>query len=224
MPDPAWQWLTAQGARQHIGQRVTSLARLDQGRWQVDDKCFDAVVLACPAGEAARLVADLAPAWSAIARALRHEPIVTAWLRDDQLQAPAAMVALPPTSAGPSQFAFDLGRLHHDPGSRGVWAFVASGAAPWLGDGLAACGEAMLTQARSAFPGAFAGRDDAVLLHLAAERRATFACTPGLQRPASVIAPGLLAAGDHVLGPYPATLEGAVRSGEEAAAAILRGV
>jgi hypothetical protein len=45
------------------------------------------------------------------------------------------------------------------------------------------------------------------------EKQATFACTPGLLRPAQVIAPGLLAAGDYVEGPYPATLEGAVRSG-----------
>ena len=49
------------------------------------------------------------------------------------------------------------------------------------------------------------------------EKRATFACTPGLQRPSAQIAPGLLACGDYVAGPYPATLEGAVRSGLHAA-------
>ena len=40
-------------------------------------------------------------------------------------------------------------------------------------------------------------------------------------RPAATIAPGLWAAGDHVAGPYPATLEGAVRSGLAAAALAL---
>jgi len=54
------------------------------------------------------------------------------------------------------------------------------------------------------------------------ERRATFACTPGLQRPGVEIAPGLLACGDYVAGPYPATLEGAVRSGLKAAAHLAR--
>jgi predicted NAD/FAD-dependent oxidoreductase len=49
------------------------------------------------------------------------------------------------------------------------------------------------------------------------EKRATFACTPGLLRPAAQIALGLLACGDYVAGPYPATLEGAVRSGLHAA-------
>ena len=51
-------------------------------------------------------------------------------------------------------------------------------------------------------------------------QRATFACTPGLARPAAFIAKGLHAAGDYVAGPYPATLEGAVRSGMAAAAAV----
>ena len=55
------------------------------------------------------------------------------------------------------------------------------------------------------------------LVQTIVEKRATFACTPGLQRPAALIAPGLLACGDYVAGPYPATLEGAVRSGRQAA-------
>jgi uncharacterized protein with NAD-binding domain and iron-sulfur cluster len=54
------------------------------------------------------------------------------------------------------------------------------------------------------------------------EKRATFACVPGLQRPASETGlPGLWLAGDYVAGDYPATLEGAVRSGVAAARRIL---
>jgi hypothetical protein len=52
------------------------------------------------------------------------------------------------------------------------------------------------------------------------DRRATFACVPGLRRPPPRIAAGLLACGDYVEGPYPATLEGAVRSALEAAALL----
>ena len=52
------------------------------------------------------------------------------------------------------------------------------------------------------------------------EKRATFACTPGLQRPQAAIAPGLWACADYVAGPYPATLEGAVRSGTAAGRAV----
>ena len=53
------------------------------------------------------------------------------------------------------------------------------------------------------------------------EKRATFACTPGLQRPPMQVAKGVWACGDHVAGPYPATLEGAVRSGYAAAQALM---
>ena len=52
------------------------------------------------------------------------------------------------------------------------------------------------------------------------ERRATFACTAGLRRPGMALAPGLWACGDYVDGPYPATLEGAVRSALAVAQAL----
>jgi len=54
------------------------------------------------------------------------------------------------------------------------------------------------------------------------ERRATFACVPGLQRPPMRIADGLWACGDYVDGPYPATLEGAARCAEQVADALGR--
>jgi uncharacterized protein with NAD-binding domain and iron-sulfur cluster len=55
------------------------------------------------------------------------------------------------------------------------------------------------------------------------EKRATFRCSPGLERPA-VETPlaGLFLAGDHMTSGYPATLEGAIRSGVAAAAAVAR--
>ena len=52
------------------------------------------------------------------------------------------------------------------------------------------------------------------------EKRATFACTPNLVRPDPHIVPGLIACGDYIDGPYPATLEGAVRSGITAARSL----
>lgn len=51
-----------------------------------------------------------------------------------------------------------------------------------------------------------------------AEKRATFACTPGLTRPDNAtLVPGLFLAGDYTASNYPATLEAAVRSGVRAA-------
>ena len=223
LPTPAWAWLSAHGASCRSGLRVQSLQAHSSG-WLVDDEPFDSVVLACSATEAARLVAPLQPSWASQALGLRYEPIVTAYLRDATLRTTQPMVLLPAPDHGVpglAQFAFDLGVLQADSASAGLWAWVASSAAPALADGLQACGQALLGQARHAFPGHFAGPDDHVLVHLAAERRATFACTPALQRPPSAIAPGLRAAGDYVEGPYPATLEGAVRSGQAAAMALV---
>lgn len=55
------------------------------------------------------------------------------------------------------------------------------------------------------------------------EKRATYACTPNVQRPASGrIAEGLYVAGDYTDADFPATLEAAVRSGIAAAKALLR--
>jgi monoamine oxidase len=54
------------------------------------------------------------------------------------------------------------------------------------------------------------------------EKRATFSCTPGLQRlPTASGLDGLVLAGDHTASDYPATLEAAVRSGAAAARAII---
>jgi hypothetical protein len=55
------------------------------------------------------------------------------------------------------------------------------------------------------------------------EKRATFACTPGLARPDNAtVLPGLVLAGDYTAGEYPATLESAVRSAVAATTAIVK--
>jgi len=63
-----------------------------------------------------------------------------------------------------------------------------------------------------------------VLIH---EKRATFSCTDDrpLVTPGSLLPqlPGVALAGDYSYGGYPATLEGAVRSGRMAAEIILSG-
>jgi hydroxysqualene dehydroxylase len=54
------------------------------------------------------------------------------------------------------------------------------------------------------------------------EKRATFSCTPDLARPQNNTSqPHIYLAGDYTAGPYPATIEGAVRSGVAAANLIL---
>jgi squalene-associated FAD-dependent desaturase len=212
LPQPAAAWFERHGVDLHTSARVTDL-QPSGAAWLLDGQRFDAVVLACSAAEAARLCEPVAPEWAQRAAALRYEPIVTVYLHCSGARLALPMVALHASANAPAQFAFDLGALG---GPAGVFAFVVSGARDWVERGLDATASATLAQALAAFPSGTWSAPP-VVLHAAAEKRATFRCTPGLQRPAAAIAERLWAAGDYVAGPYPATLEGAVRAGRSAA-------
>ena len=210
LPNPASAWLQRSGTNIRLSHRVQQLAA--QGTaWRVDDQAFDHVVLAASAVEAARLTQTLAPGWSRAAASLRYEPIVTTYLQSAGSRLPEPMLALRATQTSPAQFVFDRGQLG---GPKGLLAFVISGAQPWVDVGLEATEAAVLHQAQTELGAHLRG--PLRLLRSLTEKRATFRCTPGLQRPALQIAENLHAAGDHVAGPYPATLEGAVRSGVQA--------
>ncbi|MFT3777786.1 MAG: hydroxysqualene dehydroxylase HpnE [Ottowia sp.] len=216
LPDPALRWLRERGAAVHLGRRVEAL-HAQAPHWRIDGQDFDHVVLALPAPAAARVLAastappplaDALHAWGASAAALRHEAIATVYtLADSGL--PAPMLALRANGGAPAQFVFDRGALPGSPAAR-LLAFVASAAR----SGSAELEQAVLRQAQTQL--GLTVRP----LRTVTEKRATFACTPGLRRPPMRIAPSLLACGDFIDGPYPATLEGAARSGEQAAKAL----
>jgi squalene-associated FAD-dependent desaturase len=205
-PAAADRWLRQHGARTETGRRVRTLARHGAG-WQLDGEPFDRVVLACPPWEAARLAAAEAPRWAATAEALAHEAIATVYLHGDA-GLPAPMLALRSRDGAPAQFVFDRGQLG---GPRGLLACVISASS---GD-REQLQQQVLAQAREQL-----GQADLQPVLTVVERRATFACVPGLVRPRQAVAPGLLACGDYVDGAYPATLEGAVRSAIDAARAL----
>lgn len=210
-PDRATQWVQELGAEVRLHHRVQGLARDGRG-WRVDGEPHDGVVLAAAPWEAARLVEPIDTVWAGQAAALGYEPIVTTYLRGDGVRLPAPLLAL---RREPAQFVFDHGRLD---GPQGLLAFVVSGAARWVERGIPAVTEAVQAQAEEEL-GRFL-RPPLRPVRTIVEKRATFRCTPGLVRPAGRIAPRLWAAGDYVQGPYPATLEGAVRSAVQAAHAL----
>ncbi|HEY0825173.1 MAG TPA: hydroxysqualene dehydroxylase HpnE [Ramlibacter sp.] len=199
-PDAARRWLLAHGAEVRMGQRA-HLGRDADGGWRVEGERFDDAILATPAAEAARLVEESGVAaadWLAQARALGHEAIATVYVTGGP-RLPLPMLALRCGPGAPAQFVFDRGQLGGPPG---LLAFVVS-ASPAEKDSLE---REVLAQA--------SGLGWPVRpLKTIVEKRATFACVPGLRRPPAAIAPGLWACGDYVEGPYPATLEGAVRAG-----------
>jgi squalene-associated FAD-dependent desaturase len=215
LPDAALAWLRAHGAQVLLGQHQKVCPQAQSAG--------DAVLLACPAWEAARLTQTVNPAWSAQAAQLRHEGIATVYLRCTsngngngwgQAVLSRPMVALDSGTNAPAQFVFDRGALSGDPAQRGILAAVVS-----------ACqGEReQLTQSVRAQIQNQLGIDSLQVITTVVERRATFSCTPGLTRASADIGPGLWACGDHVQGPYPATLEGAVRSGLEVVDQITQG-
>jgi hypothetical protein len=115
------------------------------------------------------------------------------------------------------QFVFDRGQL--DASQPGLLSVVVSAAAEAVAQDQATLAIAVAAQLASTLQMPTLAQP--VWTQVIAEKRATFACTPGLQRPANDIAlAGLVLAGDYTAGDYPATLESAVRSGIAAAALL----
>jgi hydroxysqualene dehydroxylase len=231
-PQAAAAWLRARGAQLHMQSRVEQITLLQNKEQTIEVICrptgqndlqtlsCNALLLATPPQEALRLLAQQAPAraWLEVAQGLRFEAIATVYAYAPSVRLPYPMMALKSSQNQPAQFVFDRGQLD---GHGGVLAFVVS----------ASQGDAQTLQAQVIAQ----GREQLTLPQLEpiktiVDKRATFACTPGLQRPAIQIAPQrisslasglptsrLLACGDYVQGPYPSTLEGAVRSGIAAA-------
>ncbi len=216
-PDAAQAWLAQRGASLHTRSRVQSV--MQSGTWwQVNGADFDAVILATSASNTALALMEYAKVatnniasqlqhWASLAQALRFEAIATVYAWAPAATLPQPMLALRSTDAMPAQFAFDRGQLG---GPAGLLAFVVSAAQ----DDRVTLQAQVLAQAQVQLGLALQPVQTVV------EKRATFACTPDLLRPPQRIAPGLLACGDYVDGPYPATLEGAVRSGIAAAQSL----
>jgi squalene-associated FAD-dependent desaturase len=211
MPDAAARWLTERGVDIRLGCRWTSHQLASSS---------DALVLACPAWEAARLTAELHPAWSTQAQALRHAPITTVYVqhRDPAfIGLPYPMLALTSHAHHPAQFVLDRGQLF-GPSQRGLLACVVSdstGTRDALERQVVQQLEAQLSHLPASQNRGSEALSDWTVVQTVMEKRATFVCSPALQRPSSAIGQGWWACGDYVEGPYPATLEGAVRSGRQ---------
>jgi squalene-associated FAD-dependent desaturase len=208
-PDAAARWLACKGGQTRTAHRVQAIAP-HAGGWRVDGEAFDRVVLAAQEREAARLVeASGVPAtsWLQRVRALEHEAIATVYAIGPEQGLPWPVLVLRTGPGAPAQFVFDRGQLGSP---KGLLAFVVSAS-----DGSHGTLQRQVLAQADAL-----GWTGLVPVQTVVEKRATFACTPGVRRPPVTIGHGLLACGDYVEGPYPATLEGAVRSALEAVARL----
>jgi squalene-associated FAD-dependent desaturase len=170
----------------------------------------DAVVLALPAPESARLLGEPAPE-------LDDSPIVSVHLLFDRplLRAPLAALL-----GSPAHWVFDRTALTGHRPTRGQYLTVVSSGVPDLlevrGQGLVDLMARELTDRL--------GPAELLWSRVSREPRATFAPRPGSsrQRPAAETdVPGVVRAGAVVRSDWPATMEAAVRSGMQAAALVL---
>ena len=216
-PEPAAEYVRAHGGSVHAGRSVTALTRADT-RLTLSTRSGEAhhehVICAVSPHRAAALLAELPELAAPLAtlRAMRYQPIYSVYL---QLAAavtlPAPMLGL----SGMAQWVFDRQALC---GQRGLIAAVISAQGPHQNmtqDALAAAVFQELQRELGPLP-------PLVWHRVIAEKRATFECTPGLERPQMRTAlSNVHLAGDYTAGDYPATLEGAVRSGIAAARHVL---
>jgi squalene-associated FAD-dependent desaturase len=204
--DAAGRALEAAGARVELKARVESL---DDGAAMLADGSrhdADAFVVAVPPPEAARLLGEPAPA-------LDDSPIVSVHLLFDR------RIVEPPLAAllgSPAHWIFDRGRLTGHVPARGQSLTVVSSGVPDLaetrGRELVELMERELT--------ARLGPAELVWSRVSREPRATFAGRPGTAalRPGPETGrPTVARAGSWTRTGWPATMEGAIRSGRAAA-------
>jgi len=213
-PEPARDWLQKRGVTINTQQRIRSIKR-DSNGWKTDcevgEACHDVLVIATSAVQASSLLSQL-PECARIVNqieALRYQPIVTVYV-----QYPVRLVLRTPLTGWIDPvpfFVFDLDATHR---RKGLIAAVASAEGPhldWSDDRWLSEIHDRLEQSLGPLP-------RPRFIKRMTERRATFSCTPEVVRPEQITpCKNLFLAGDYVAGPYPATLEGAVRSGVQCA-------
>ncbi len=218
-PDPAVNYIEKRGGRIYLGQRVTGLEinnRQLTGVWR-DDQLLPAehVVLAIPPHAVIPLLqphAELAPVIPLLQQ-IEYEPICTVYLQyPESVRLPLPMLGLLNTVG---QWAFDR-RLC---GQAGLIAVVISAQGPHMDWSKQKLIDVINTELAHQFPDWPPPRSGQVIR----EKRATFACRVNINqiRPANrTSVDGLWLAGDFTPTGYPATLEGAIRSGVQCAQQI----
>jgi len=222
LPEAAAAWLEARGVPVQLGQRCEA-PQWSAGQWQLHGQGFDKVIWATAPQHAVQAFSAYQPLaphnvglhlqrWLRQARGLKYQSIATVYAHAPGLVLPQPLLGLRSSPLAPAQVVLDRGQLDGPPG---LMALVVS-APQGTYDDLQGM---VIAQANKALkPWLGAARLSPV--QTVVEKQATFSCTPRLLRPPQRVAPGLLACGDYLYARYPATLEGAVRSGIMAALAL----
>jgi squalene-associated FAD-dependent desaturase len=223
--DAAEAALVAAGGAVHLRARVRRIVAQPDRRWRVetDDSAIeaDAVALAVPHQVAADLLPDDAVAEPELVRGLDVAPIINVHVVFDRVVLHEPFVG---AVGSPVQFVFDRtvqsGLAARDDGGQYV-AVSVSAADAWIDEPVERLREIFLPELARVLP----ATGDAVVrdFFVTREREATFRPVPGSaarRLPTVTKVPGLVVAGAWTDTGWPATMEGAVRSGVAAAQAL----
>ncbi len=204
--DAAARELRAAGATLLTAARATALS--EEGVELVDGTSLsaDAIIVATPAAECAELLGEDVPA-------LEDSPIVSVHLWFDRSIMEPALAAL---LDSPAHWVFDRGRLTSQEPERGQYLTVVSSGVPDLMD---VRGKDIVQLIADELTSRF-GPAELLWSRVSREPRATFAGRPGsgaLRAGAQTRYPNVFRAGTWTATGWPATMEGAVRSGTRAA-------
>lgn len=213
-PAAAMQAIVSHGGEVRLVTRVSSVEAAPDGI-TVNGEAFSHLVCAVAPHAVSGLLAHVPEMAEPLAMLdqFTYQPIATVYLQyPAATHLPFPMLGM---TGGYAQWVFDRGTLCGQPG---LLACVISAEGPHL-----SLGHEALAQAAHAELQALIGPLPAPDWQQSiVEKRATFACTPHLQRPAVATPhPRMFLAGDYTAGDYPATLEGAVRSGVQCAQTLL---
>lgn len=223
LPEPARDYIERHGGGVRLGSRVTGLhlhgGRLRGVRLGQTTLLAEQVILATPPEAALSLLQPHPELQTPVQQLsnLSSLPICTLYLQ----YPPGTMLQQDFVGllGGTAQWIFDRGRLT---GESGLMAVVISGPGTHMRENGASLTRRIVQELRGPFPHWPVPLDSKLIR----ERRAGFAATVDVERhrPRHACAVGgLWLAGDYTATGFPATLEGAVRSGVECARQILQG-
>ncbi len=198
-------WMHGDAAARVLGDRV----RLNERIESLDDLDVDAIVVAVPPRESARLLGESPPE-------LEDSPIVSVHLWFDRPLLEHPLCALLGSDA---HWVFDRGALtNHRPKGGGQYLTVVSSGVPEL---LGIRGRELVGRVATQLTERL-GRAELLWSRVSREPYATVALRPGTARPGvETSRPGVVRAGTWTDTGWPATMESAVRSGRAAAQHVL---
>jgi len=211
-PEPAAAYIRGHGGTVTCGERVTAINPID-GHYALEingqRQFFSHVICALPPHQVNAFLIGI-PALSTIAASverLRYQPIYSVWLQYDENVALPSPVPMLGFAHELIHWVFDRGALC---GQRGLLGVVISAS----GEHQQLTHDELALAVHHELAGQIGPLPAPVWHKVIAEKRATFLCSPDLERPPQITPlKNFYLAGDYTQSDYPATIESAVSSG-----------